>query len=190
MFSAARTATVAASVALAAAAGIAAPQLASAAPAAPAATVSATQNNLLGYYPVGATLVPGSKLDDVWELQTLLKGIGYDVKVTGTYDARTKTAVVAFQRKNRLLADGVVGKGTWQRLGMAYYPTLKIGAKGAAVTRLQALLRDRGWLTKVDGVYGSGTAAAVKKAQREAGLAQTGVADVRVTMHLLSGLGC
>lgn len=64
-------------------------------------------------------LSKGSKGDKVRVLQELLRGKGYDL---GTYGAdgdfggATRGAVVAFQVRNHLIADGIVGKNTWRKL--------------------------------------------------------------------------
>lgn len=60
----------------------------------------------------------------------------------------------------------------------AEYDTLKNGSQGDAVQRLQQTLIDMGLLTgSADGIYGKGTAAAVKTFQASAGLDETGKAD-------------
>lgn len=52
--------------------------------------------------------------DSVKALQILLNGLGYDCgKADGEFGDKTEKAVIAFQKKNRLDADGIVGKDTW-----------------------------------------------------------------------------
>ena len=51
-------------------------------------------------------------------------------------------------------------------------PTLKKGSNGACVEILQILIG-----ASKDGIFGSGTEAALKAAQKKKGLAQTGIAD-------------
>jgi general secretion pathway protein A len=59
---------------------------------------------------LGPTLQPGTRGVAVVQLQQLLRRIGAPgVKPTGTFDAGTSRAVVDFQRRHRLEADGVVG---------------------------------------------------------------------------------
>ncbi|MDE6411363.1 MAG: spore cortex-lytic enzyme [Clostridia bacterium] len=66
-----------------------------------------------------AVLRQGSKGNEVKEVQRRLKQWGYySGAVDGVYGAGTKKAVVAFQKKNGLTADGVVGKSTYAALGM------------------------------------------------------------------------
>lgn len=66
-----------------------------------------------------AVLRQGDRGGEVKEVQRRLKLWGYyDGAVDGVFGAGTKKAVVAFQKKNGLNADGVVGKATYQALGM------------------------------------------------------------------------
>lgn len=66
-----------------------------------------------------AVLRQGAKGDEVKEVQRRLKQWGYyKGSVDGVFGAGTRSAVIAFQKKNGLKADGVVGKSTYQALGM------------------------------------------------------------------------
>ena len=66
-----------------------------------------------------AVLRQGSTGGEVKEVQRRLKQWGYySGAVDGIFGAGTKKAVVAFQKKNGLTADGVVGKATYAALGM------------------------------------------------------------------------
>lgn len=66
-----------------------------------------------------AVLRQGSKGGEVKEVQRRLKQWGYySGAVDGIFGSGTKKAVVAFQKKNGLTADGVVGKATYAALGM------------------------------------------------------------------------
>ncbi len=66
-----------------------------------------------------AVLKQGSRGSEVKEVQRRLKQWGYYTgAVDGIFGAGTKTAVIAFQKKNGLTADGIVGKATYQALGM------------------------------------------------------------------------
>ena len=66
-----------------------------------------------------AILRQGSKGSEVKEVQRRLKEWGYyNGAVDGVFGAGTKSAVIAFQKKNGLTADGVVGKSTYKALGM------------------------------------------------------------------------
>ena len=66
-----------------------------------------------------AVLRQGSTGGEVKEVQRRLKQWGYySGAVDGIFGAGTKKAVIAFQKKNGLTADGIVGKATYQALGM------------------------------------------------------------------------
>lgn len=64
-------------------------------------------------------LAKGSYGDSVKALQILLIGYGYSCGVAGVdgdFGSATRTAVVAYQLKNGLVADGIVGPKTWAKL--------------------------------------------------------------------------
>ncbi len=66
-----------------------------------------------------AVLRQGAKGGEVQEVQRRLKLWGYyNGSVDGVFGAGTRSAVIAFQKKNGLTADGVVGKATYKALGM------------------------------------------------------------------------
>ena len=66
-----------------------------------------------------AVLRQGSKGSEVKEMQRRLKQWGYyKGSVDGVFGSGTRAAVIAFQKKNGLTADGVVGKATYKALGM------------------------------------------------------------------------
>jgi N-acetylmuramoyl-L-alanine amidase len=66
-----------------------------------------------------AILKQGSSGSEVREVQRRLKSWGYySGSVDGVFGKGTRTAVIAFQKKNGLTADGVVGKSTYKALGM------------------------------------------------------------------------
>jgi len=73
--------------------------------------------------PPTSTLRNGSTGNDVRQLQWLLNYIGEyypvvpnDLTVDGRFGARTENSVREFQRNFGLVADGVVGRNTWNRL--------------------------------------------------------------------------
>lgn len=64
---------------------------------------------------------------------------------------------------------------------------MKVGSKGGSVMKVQEKLGQKGYLKdEADGVYGKGTAEAVKKFQQDSGLEPTGVADDATQEMLLS----
>ena len=62
------------------------------------------------------TIGPGSKGDDVLQVQDCLIELGYLQRTTGSYDEATIEAVKAFQRDHGLTADGLAGKKTLELL--------------------------------------------------------------------------
>lgn len=65
------------------------------------------------------TIRINSKGSDVVTLQEKLSGYGFQVTATGNFDEATRQAVVEFQRKYGLDADGIVGYRTWETLFFA-----------------------------------------------------------------------
>ena len=118
----------------------------------------------------------------------------------GVFGQSTRDAVIAFQTYAGLSPDGVVGRTTWNALINAYddiestlrneyniassLPSpgnfLTTGSTGNAVELIQRYLQkiarsdSRVPPVSVDGIYGEGTAAAVREIQRQFGLTQTG----------------
>ena len=62
------------------------------------------------------TVQYGSSGQAVKAAQTQLNVYGHGLKVDGAFGANTRSAVVAFQKKHGLQADGVVGPQTWRTL--------------------------------------------------------------------------
>ena len=59
----------------------------------------------------------GSKGSNVTRVQRELRAAGINTgPIDGDFGAKTRAAVVAYQRKHRLAVDGVVGAQTWSRL--------------------------------------------------------------------------
>ncbi len=71
-----------------------------------------------------ASLKMGSSGDDVKKVQSKLKSWGYyNGAVDGVYGSKTRDAVIYFQRKNGLDADGVVGEKTANAMGLSLKST-------------------------------------------------------------------
>ncbi|MDO4607642.1 MAG: spore cortex-lytic enzyme [Clostridia bacterium] len=67
----------------------------------------------------GALSKMGSTGKEVSDIQSVLKEWGYySGSVDGIYGTATKNAVIAFQKKNGLAADGIVGKKTLEAMGL------------------------------------------------------------------------
>lgn len=98
------------------------------------ALVHLPQTQEAEYAVSAAILKQGSKGGEVKEVQRRLKLWGYyKGSVDGVFGAGTRSAVIAFQKKNGLTADGVVGKATYRALGMesAYQALVNSTANGA-----------------------------------------------------------
>lgn len=68
------------------------------------------------------TLRQGMQGNDVMEVQSLLKRMGYEIpRVDGTFDSQTHDAVVSFQKRFGLSPDGVIGPKTWAVLERFLY---------------------------------------------------------------------
>jgi len=77
-------------------------------------TSSGSSSSSGGTYP---TLKNGSSGSNVKALQQKLKALGYYTgSIDGKFGSGTLSAVKAFQKKNGLSADGVVGTNTWTKL--------------------------------------------------------------------------
>ena len=67
-----------------------------------------------------AVFKQGSRGDTVKKIQQRLKNWGYyKGAVDGIYGVQTKKAVILFQRKNGLVADGIVGNKTLKAIGIS-----------------------------------------------------------------------
>lgn len=118
---------------------------------------------------------------DTKTIQQKLKSWGYyKGSVDGVYGAKTREAVKAFQRKNGLTADGVVGPATAKAMGISSTSTTttSTSTKGdvVSVKTYQQKLKSWGYYTgAVDGVKGARTVSAVKAFQRKNGLTADGI---------------
>ena len=139
---------------------------------------------------------PGTTSDHVRLIQNYLNALAEifpsipKVTADGIFGPMTQQQVMAFQRLFGLTVDGIVGPSTWQSiieqhrlLAAEAYPgvPLRIGSRGPEVQMIQRYLNVIGRnypsiprLTE-DGIFGNGTAAAVREFQRIFGLAQDGV---------------
>ncbi len=89
-----------------------------------------------------AVLKQGSKGDLVKTVQTKLIKWGYLTgKADGIFGAKTKAAVIKFQRKNGLTADGVIGTRTAQALGISLSSNTSSSSQTTSSTDLNLLAR-------------------------------------------------
>jgi hypothetical protein len=126
------------------------------------------------------------------QLQELLNENECPCSVTGKFDESTEEALKKFQKKRKLISDGVAGVITWTALR---YPKLyfdvqhKSTKSRQAVIELQQRLVEEGFPIQNDrpGEYGKGTEASVRAFQEACGLKRDGVAGA-MTMSVLMGL--
>lgn len=140
---------------------------------------------LLAAVPPAMAAAPTMKLGSggsaVTELQNRLLALGYMdyPSATGYYGELTKTAVIRFQSRHGLSADGIAGPLTQNKLysSSAKSLILKEGSSGEAVRALQLKLKALGFFDGTGtGTYGPVTRAAVIAFQRAHGLSADGVA--------------
>ena len=149
----------------------------------------------------GTVLRTGSTGSAVEQLQFWLNTLAQytssipSVTVDGVFGSGTAAAVRAFQRKYGLTVDGVVGQSTWTELYDQFrsiqsdngtpnaYPgtALRQGSSGQNVRLVQFWLKIARTVysslnnVTVDGIFGSSTAAAVRRFQTYFGLTSDGV---------------
>ena len=163
-------------------------------------STSTTKPSSAGISVTGRSLVSyGSTGSDVKALQQLLNLLGYGLAEDGIFGSGTNSAVCSFQSKQGLVADGYVGSATWAALGKAGgssntsgstggssgstgsnisasgRPIVAYGDSGSNVTALQQLLNHHGYGLATDGIFGSGTYAAVQRFQASQGLVADGI---------------
>ena len=123
----------------------------------------------------------GSRGAAVTYLQKQLNSAGANIAVDGVFGSATLRAVRSHQSSARIGVDGVVGPRTWNALtgssapstrssSSSTQPKLRPGSRGQAVRTLQSKLNQRGASIAVDGVFGRGTASAVRSLQSAAGI--------------------
>ena len=111
-------------------------------------------------------------------------GVGdLEGEADGIYGGQTEDAVTAFQKEQGIPVTGGVNSETRAKLNEVYVAQtgdyiLSEGARGKRVIHLQNQLLLHGYDPGVvDGVFGAGTADAIRMLQDETGLETTGVAD-------------
>ncbi|NEO76241.1 peptidoglycan-binding protein [Moorena sp. SIO4G3] len=143
----------------------------------------------------------GRRGADVTQVQRRLQELGYfNRQPTGYFGSITKNAVIRFQRKKGLPADGEVGPRTRALL----FPSqtrvapsgrnvnqfgLRRGSRGSAVTKLQQQLADLGYFNaNPTGYFGLATEKAVIRFQRYYGLRADGVVGSQTRTALSNAL--
>ena len=134
----------------------------------------------------------GSKGNFVKILQYLLNYYGANLLVDGEFGGGTQRAVIEFQKKNNLSADGIVGRNTWNKL-LNFNPSsevLRRGSESSAVMFLQRLLLSYLYpITSLDGDFGPETERAVRAFQGENGLTIDGIVGRNTWRALFYSVG-
>ena len=166
---------------------------------------------VLDMIPPNSVISMGAKGGLVARLQFMLTYIAQfysdipEVPQDGAFGSSTRNAVIAFQTRFGLPADGVVGPSTWAKIYEVYgevkgtvppqppqpprppvnppYPgtPLRVGSRGASVTTMQEFLIALSTVypsiprIAADGVFGTTTESAVRAFQRQFGLNPDGV---------------
>lgn len=131
-------------------------------------------------------LAPGeTSMDGCFYLIDGAKGEVDHMKIVPYYYHTTGGKSVTIPAAERVWFDT---RGTWS-IGSptadGEYQLLEVGSRGEDVKKLQRRLIDLGFLSGgADGVYGNGTAGAVKQFQAAEGLPQTGAADAETQERL------
>ena len=141
----------------------------------------------------------GKSGKQVKNMQNRLIELGWlSGSASGTYDDATEAAVIAFQKKAKLWADGKAGPKTLEALYSSSAPssskpasgsgeTLERGSTGSEVKKLQNRLKDLGYLDgSVDGDFGEKTEAAVIAFQQNNGLTADGKAGTATQNKIYS----
>jgi len=111
------------------------------------------------------------------QLLVYMPSEAYYVVVDGVFGTVTEDAVKAFQKKCGLTQDGIVGSGTWPRLGPNVYANMaSYWNKKLSIEEVQRLLKISGRYTgTIDGLFGPNTENAIKNFQQAYGIAQDGI---------------
>jgi N-acetylmuramoyl-L-alanine amidase len=143
----------------------------------------------------------------VADLQTRLEKLGFvidSLELGGTFGPSTEMAIKEFQQRSGLDVDGIVGVDTWKALVESSWTLgdrpLRLSQpflRGDDVRELQARLNALGFTAgKHDGIFGLGTAAALRDFQRNLAVNEDGIvghetlrALERLRMVIKPGLG-
>ena len=160
---------------------------------------------------LGKTLKLGASGEEVAYAQMKLKSGGYLLdNGDGVFGESTQKAVLKLQKDYGLKEDGIIGSETWVVIRMlsagnaeptvtdeskpavgAHITKLRLGSRGAQVTKLQQRLITLGYMAdgQDDGKFGPITAAAVKAFQKDQGIKVDGVVGTNTLVKLQLELG-
>ena len=142
------------------------------------------------------TLKNGSSGTTVKKLQQRLWECGwYDGSINGKFDSATEKAVRAFQKAQKISADGIAGSKTQKAVysaspALGLNATLEKGDTSLAVEQLQKMLAKVGMYSgEADGSFGAATQQAVIDYQNARGLTANGIATPALQAKLAGESG-
>ena len=131
------------------------------------------------------TYQKGANGPNIYAIQYLLNFHGQNLNPDGAFGNQTQMAVKNFQTQSGLTADGIVGPQTWDALIQG--AQVSQGISNDAVKAVQILLRDKyGHSLTIDGVFGAGTANAVKDFQSTYALGTDGIVGSKTWRALVT----
>lgn len=134
------------------------------------------------------TITKGSDGVQAGAVECLLTGAGYKVSRNRSISTNDANQIAKFRTSVGLGSHRVVDGRAWSALiSRGKTPTLKPGAKGADVLRLQLALRASGYRVPANRVLDATTVRVLKAAQKSYRLPQSGTATVRVWKLLQGG---
>jgi cell wall-associated NlpC family hydrolase len=152
----------------------------------PASAATTTCNASFASY---TTIRQGSTGAQARAMECLLRKAGRSTSVNGSFSAADASQLAKYRSSIGLNPLRIAGRLPWAALlSRGSTPTLERGDRGASVLRLQTSLQALGW-TKVhlNGRYDSLTVSAVKAAQKQRHLSQTGRATAALWRGLQTG---
>lgn len=95
-----------------------------------------------------------------------------ELVIDGFFGYNTQTAVMEFQQGNGMVADGIVGPMSWNRLAPTVSINYNYWRKEYAIREVQRLLGEGGYLAEddADGLFGRKTETAIREFQAKYGL--------------------
>jgi peptidoglycan hydrolase-like protein with peptidoglycan-binding domain len=142
----------------------------------------------------------GDKGNIVSLYQDILVDNGYMLIKNGIFDKQMKAAVIAYQRDNFLVPDGIIGKKTETSMIYKMFPNISevpssekeevpellgliyFNDKSQEVPRIKSLLKEKGFLSKIhnsDDCYDRETLKAVLAFQKANGLVEDGIVGIK-----------
>jgi cell wall-associated NlpC family hydrolase len=152
----------------------------------PPASAATTCSESFSHYP---TIKQGSKGYQARAMECLLRNAGRSTTVNGSFSAHDASELAKYRKSIGLNPLRIAGRLPWAALlSRGSRPALHSGDKGASVLRLQRSLQALGWTgVTLNSRYDAATVKAVKAAQKQRRLSQTGRANAALWQALQTG---